>query len=50
MDLTSFCWVDEPVRELGGGSVTGAPTGAPTGGRLSRGSDGDVDARGGREL
>jgi len=52
MDLTSFCWVDEPVRELGGGSVTGGPSGmgAGTGGRLSRGSDGEIDGRGGREI
>ncbi|KAK5948398.1 hypothetical protein OHC33_010572 [Knufia fluminis] len=51
MDLTSVCWVDEPVRELGGGSVTGGPSGAGTG-RLSRGSDGDMgmDGRGGREI
>lgn len=41
MDLTSFCWVDEPVRELGGGSVTGGQSGPAGGGRFSRGSDGD---------
>lgn len=51
MDLTSFCWVDEPVRELGAaGSVTGGPTGPGTGGRLSRDSDRDMDVRGGREI
>ena len=40
LDLTSFCWIDEPVRELGGNAI--GPNGG-VGGELShKGSDGHL--------
>ena len=42
LDLTSFCWIDEPVRELGGNTTGPTGVGGISSGMSDKGSEGHL--------